>query len=504
LSPKTPRKEIEFGALRDDSLPDDVVADGTFMRHVLAGGKVPDRVALIPVDHDPFREPLEAGGDDAGRYAPLPRPAVRRAERPRKTPTGSYKDKTVCVIDNGLFVEMAVRLADEFGTVYYYAPWEYTFPKTNRMLLGAGIPNVRKIDSFWPFLNDIDLFVFPDVNFGPLQLHLVWLGKRVWGSRSGEELEQDRAWSKQHLASIGVDIGDYAVITGMTALRDYLQTHEDQYVKISRTRGDMESFHSKNYDLIEPLLDDLEHKFGPKKNLIEFIVEEAIPDAVEIGYDGWTIDGQFPQHATAGIETKDKGFVMKTGNYADLPEPLRDINTKLAPTFRNFQYRGFFSDEVRLTKDGKAYLIDPTCRAPSPPSQLYWMMIKNWGDIIWNGAEGSVVEPDFADKWGAELILLSDWATENWQPIEFPDEIREHVRITNLTMIDGKYFFVPQGDDMPQIGGVVALGDTMEAAIKAVKEIAEQVDGYCVETTPDALDAAKEQIEKLKEFGITL
>jgi hypothetical protein len=399
---------------------------------------------------------------------------------------------------------MAVRLAEEFGAVYYYAPWEYTFPKTNRMLLGDGIPGVRKIGAFWPLLDEIDLFVFPDVNFGPLQLHLVRLGKRVWGARMGEELELDRAAAKQHMRALGIDIGEYAIVTGLPALRNYLRAHEDQYVKISRTRGDMESFHSENYELIEPLLDDLEHKFGPKKGLIEFIVEEAIPDAVEIGYDGWTIDGEFAAKATRGIEIKDKGFVMKTGRYDELPQALRDINAKLAPSFRDFQYRGFFSDEVRIARDGRSYVIDPTCRAPSPPSQLYWVMIKNWGDVIWEGAGGVVVEPEFAGKAGAELIMISDWAEENWQPIEFPEDIRDNVRITNLTMIEGKYYFVPQGDDMPQIGGIVAIGDTLEAAIKEVKEIADEVKGYCIETTPGALDDAQGEIDKLKEFGIEL
>lgn len=436
---------------------------------------------------------------------PQPRPQPKpRQQKPRKAPIGAYKSKTVCVIDNGLFVELAVTLAKDFGTVLYYAPWEFTFPRTNRMLLGAGIPSVTKVDSFWPFLAEIDLFVFPDVNFGPLQLHLVSLGKRVWGARMGEELELDRDASKKHLRSIGIDIGEYAVITGMDALREHLKAHENQFVKVSRTRGDMESFGALNYDLIEPLLDDLEHQFGAKKNMMEFIVEEEIPDAVEIGYDGWTIDGQFAQGATVGIETKDKGFVMKSGRYEDIPQPLRDINAKLAGTFEQMQYRGFFSSEVRLTKDGKAYVIDPCCRLPSPPSQLYWIMITNWADILWEGAGGTIVEPQFQAKWGAEMIITSGWAEKNWQPIEFPDEIRDNVRITNLTMIDGKYYFVPQEHEMPEIGGVVALGETMDEAIKAVQEVAEDIKGYCIETSKGALDAAAEQIEKLKEFGIEL
>ena len=368
---------------------------------------------------------------------------------------------------------------------------------------------MKKISSFWPFLDEIDLFVFPDVNFGPLQLHLVSLGKRVWGTRMGEELELDRDASKKHMREIGIDIGPYAVITGMDALRRHLQANENQYVKISRFRGDMESFNSQNYDLIEPRLDELEYRLGAKKNLAEFIVEAEIPDAVEVGYDGFTIDGQFAKTGTRGIEVKDRGFVMRSGPYSDVPQQLRDINAKLEPTFKQMQYRGFFSAEARITKDGTAYVIDPCCRLPSPPSQLYWIMISNWADILWEGADGNVVDPKLEAKWGAALMLTSGWAEKNWQPIAFPNDIRDNVRITNLTVIEGKYYFVPHDTLNPDggtatVAGVAALGDTMEDAIKTVQEIAGKVEGYHIDTNSTALDDAAEEIEKLKEFGIEL
>jgi hypothetical protein len=464
---------------------------------------MPKRMALIPVDHDPFREPLEAGGDDAGRYAPLPRPAVRRTERPRKTPTGSYKDKTVCVVDHGQFIEVAIALSKDFGTVYYHTPTEFSFPRTNKLLLGEGVPGIKRLPSLWPWLNDIDLFVFPDVNFGPLQVYLVSLGKRVWGSRMGEELESDRLHSKQVMASLGIDIGPYAVVQGMPALRDYLREHENVFVKISQTRGDVETFKSENYELIEPLLDEIDHKLGPRKNIMEFIVEDEIPDAVEIGFDGFTVDGQFAKTGTWGVETKGDGFVMSGGPYEALPEPVRRVNAMLESVLAEYQYRGFFSTEIRVTKTGKAYMIDPCCRCGSPPSELYLTLITNWADILWEGSAATVVDPTFADKWGAELMLKSDWAKENWQPIQFPEEIRDNVRLANLTIIDGKYYFIPQPEDeTTQVGAVVALGETMDEAIKTVRDIADEVKGYCIETVPDALDAAKEQIEKLKEFGI--
>lgn len=413
-----------------------------------------------------------------------------------------YSNKTVCVIDNGLFIELAITLSKDFGTVLYWCPWENAFPRTNTKLIGAGIENVYKIDSIWPLLDEIDLFVFPDVYQGPLQIHLDNLGKRVWGGRMGEQLELLRHESKQHMRGLGIDIGKYQVIKGISKLREFLKTHENQFIKISTTRGDMETFKAKNYNLVEPKIDEIDYKLGAKKDLVEFIVEDEIPDAVEIGYDGWTIDGKFTENAMVGLEVKDKGLILKTEKYEELPEPARRVNKKLIPTFKNYKYRGFFSSEIRVTKDHKAYVIDPCCRCGSPPSELFWLIIDNWADILWEGAKGIIVEPHFVGKFGAELLIHSSWADKNWQPVEFPNSVREHLKFRNLTIINNKYYVVPQDVGLPEIGAVVALGNTMEEAMKNVCNIAEKIEGYYITTMPECLDEAKEQIEKLEEFGI--
>lgn len=413
-----------------------------------------------------------------------------------------YRTKSVCVVDNGLFVELAITLTKYFGKVYYYCPWTDGYPKSNRLKIGQGIPRVRRLERFWPAVDEIDLFVFPDVYEPDLQVHLASLGKRVWGSRMGAELELDRVASKEHCRRVGIDIGPYVELTGLDALREHLREHEDQYVKIDATRGDMETFHAKNYRLIEPRLDELEHTLGAMKRDKKFIVEQAIRPAVEVGYDGYTIDGRYPRKAFYGIEVKDKGFIGRTKRYDDLPEPVRDVNAKLSPTFRKFGYRGFWSSEVRITPDHKAYLIDPCCRCGSPPNEIYQLMIANLADVLWEGAGGVVVEPEFTGTWAAELLLLSSWADKNWQAIEFPKSIRDNVKLRNLTMIDGRHYFVPQWTGMPEIGAVVAIGNSLPAVIAECQRIAEKVEGHYVEVQVGALDEAQAEIDKLRQFGI--
>ena len=416
-----------------------------------------------------------------------------------------YKSKSVLIYDNGLFVEWAVKLAKEFGKVYYYMPWASGYPKSNIMLPGQGLPGVHRIDSFWPIIDDIDLFVFLDLYEGDLQNFLEKkLGKRVWGGRNGDELELFRADSKKHLKSIGVNVGPWALIKGIDALRTHLEKHDDQWVKISRTRGDAETFHSVNYNIVKPKIDELEHQLGALGKIKEFIVEDGLPAEAEVGFDGWVLDGKFTKNAMAAVEVKDRGLVMKTTKYDALPEEIRSVNEKLVPTFRDYGYRGFFSTELRIGKDRVPYLIDPCCRLGAPPNEIMLELISNWGDIFWHGSMGEIVEPIFTAKWAAELLLISDWADRNWLPIEFPSSIRERVKLRYLTRIEGKYYCVPQASAHPEIGAVVGLGENMKAAIEDACNIAKKVKAFYLDVHPESLNDAEEQFKKLSEIGIKI
>lgn len=424
----------------------------------------------------------------------------------------TYASKSATIIDNGLFVELAVTLAKSFGEVRYWTPWESPFPRSNQRLIGTGLEGVTRVQSFWEYLDDTDLWVFPDVCFGSLQMHLADdLGLRVWGSRLGENLEQDRVKSKEHMQSLGMPVGVYEVVRGIDNLRLYLKGRNDQWVKVSTTRGDFESFHSPNYKLIEPRLDELEHRLGAKKRIMEFVVEDGIGSngdengkAVEIGFDGYTVDGVFPKRNMVGIEVKDKGYVGHCVGWEMMPTQLRVLNETIAPTLRRCQYRNFFCMEARITEDGTPWIIDPCCRSGSPPFELTQLNMTNLADVLWYGAGGECIEPEFAHEWGAEMLLHSGWADQNWQAVQFPEEVRDHVKLRNLCRIGEAYYVVPQSVGLPEIGAVVATGDTMEEAIARCREITETVEGYYIDAFPNALDDAQQEVEKLAEFGIRL
>jgi hypothetical protein len=415
-----------------------------------------------------------------------------------------YGSKSVLVIDNGVFVELAIKLSADFGMVRYYSPWEAAFPVSEAMLIGEGVPGIKRVNDWYSVIDDTDLFVFPDIYWGGAQVYLEERGHRVWGSRKGEELEIYRDKAKVLFKSLGLPQGAYEVIIGFDDLRKYLKANKEQWVKITVTRGDMETFFSKNYDNIEPKLDELEYKLGAKKHIMKFIVEEVLKDKVEIGYDGYTVDGEYPSKCMTGIEVKDLGYCGYVRDYDKLPKEITGFNEAIAPTLKKYQYRNFFSTELRVGKDHKAYMIDLCCRAGSPPSELYMNMIDNLSEVIWEGAAGKCVDPEYNAECGVQIILHSSWADNNYQAIQFPEKYRDNIKIKDLAVIKGNYYAAPISVGMAEFGSVVASGKDLEEASEKAMEIADQVEGYYIDRPSASLEKAQEEFKKLEEYGVKI
>lgn len=411
--------------------------------------------------------------------------------------------KNCLVIDNGLFICAAQKLAEKFGQVYYWTPWESAFPKSNDMLIGKGLPGIIRINHLWDFVDKADVVVFPDVYFGDLQDELRDREIPVWGCFRGEELELNREGAKKLFKKIGLPVGDWASVTGIQDLRKYLQDHEDVWVKVSATRGDFETFHSIKYSQVEPKVDELESILGAKKNIQKFVVEHSIPAQVEIGYDGFTVDGEWPATAIQAYEIKDRGMVGVVKPYDQLCEPVKWVNRKLSEVLKNYGYRGFFSTELRVTEEGVPYLIDPCCRAGSPSVEMMLEMFSNLPEIIWEAAHGRMLDPIATASYGCEIMIHSTWADQHWQPIDFPQEIERWIKLRNLTRINGRNYVVPQRVGLPEIGAVVGLGETLEDAIEQAKEYCEQIEGYYLEFKTDCIEDAMSQIKAGEKLGIS-
>lgn len=412
--------------------------------------------------------------------------------------------KTVMVIENGLFVEIAKTLSKSFKRVLYYCRWESAFPRSNQFVIGQGIEGIERVHNIFEYIDEVDLFVFPDIYDGQLQLHLESLGKLVFGGRMGEETELYRDKMKEHMKKLGLYITPYKVVTGIDDLRDYLLDNPNVYVKQNVTRGDFETFYSKSYNLIEPVIDDLEHSLGAIKHTKEFIVEDAYDEAVETGMDCYCIDGKYPSKTLCGIEIKDCGYVGRFTKYEKIPECITDFNEKMSETMKEFGYKGFFSTEIRVSEKLPPYMVDMCARAGSPPNELYQLMYTNLADIIWYGSKGILIDPIVEHKFGVEALIHSAWSDMNWQAIDFPKKYRDNIKLRNACMVNGRYYCAPQKSGLVEIGAIVACGDTLQEAIDKAKEIASTVEGHYIEIKLDSFDRAQEEFDKLEDMGVKI
>ena len=417
------------------------------------------------------------------------------------TPKKKYADKTCIVYDHGSFVSVAQRLARDFGQVYYYSPCKDTFAQYKKTKVGFGLEGVQRINNFFDFLDEADLIVFPDIMDADLQLHLDDLGYKVWGSRRGEDLEMDREGMRELLEEMDLPVPEYTVVIGITNLREYLKENQNVWVKISTFRGDFETFQSKNYDYIALRIDELEKVFGAFKEDIEFIVDDNLPDKVEIGYDGYCVDGVFPNETIFGLEIKDLGYVCHRKKNDELHPELLKFNSKLSHYLKEVGYKNNISTEMRIGKDGIGYMTDACSRFGSPPSELYQEMYANFSEIIWEGAHGNCIDPVFQNEFGVQVIMSSEWAAKNWLTIQFDEKYKDNIKLRNCAVNDGVNVIIPSDVPVSEIGSIVATGKTLDEALAKVEEIADTIRGYYVEIPLSSIDKAKEEIEKLEEIG---
>lgn len=413
------------------------------------------------------------------------------------------KDKVALVIDYGIYPHVAMKLAETFGRVLYFVPWiTSAFPSSTLRNVGCGLPNVERVYSWLAALPEADIVVCPDVYSWDIVDHCRSIGKPAWGASKAEALELERWKTKQLMASLDMPVVPGIQIEGTDALEAYLENpgNEDRYIKTSMTRGDFETFHHVNWHTTKPWLDELTHRLGPRQAHIEFIVEEPV-DGIEVGYDGFSVGGAFPYTASYGYEIKDCGYVGKVATRPEMPSAICLCNDQIGPTMGDLGCQGFFSNEIRIGNDRTPYLIDPTMRCGSPPSESYIELFSNWAEVIWAGAHGELIDLAPVAKYSAQIILKSSWvADDKFLAVTYPPELAQWVKLHNLCVIDGQIFVAPQ--DFPEFGSVVGLGDTLEEAIELAKERAEQVE--CLDLTiPDGVfEKAEKQIKKGRSVGV--
>lgn len=377
------------------------------------------------------------------------------------------KDVIACVVDYGNFESLADKLGETYKKVYYYTPYETEYRDVAKCVIGCGLPHVERCDEFLApaVLSEIDLFVFPDIGFAGLQRHLLSLGKAVWGSREATDLELDRALFLDVLKDVGLPVPTSKVIKGLAALNEYLKRERDKWIKINFYRANMETWHHLDYVHSIPMLKYLETCFGGAAEEITFVVQTVIPNAQENGYDGYCVDGKFPTRSFQGYEKKNELYLGAWLDVKDMPAEVQKVNEAFSKLFKDIGYRNFFATEIR-----DEFFIDPTVRMAGQSQEHLLETCSNLADIVWQGANGTLVEPKFEAKFAASATLHYKEVPggDGWKVVTIPQKVARWFKLANYCQDGDTYHFPPGKCD--EIGVVIGNGDTIEASIEAIKE----------------------------------
>lgn len=372
------------------------------------------------------------------------------------------EEVVACVWDYGSFLSLAEKLAETCAKVFYYSPYEQEFRDVKRCCIGDGLPKVIRCDDpLHPdYLDQINLCVFPDIGYGGTQMHLKRLGKAVWGSMGASDLELYRTRFLKVIQETGLPVVPWVKCVGLTKLNEHLKKVEDKWVKVNRFRENMETWHHIDYAHSLDELQRLAIEFGGVGEHVIFVVQDTIDTDIEIGYDGWTIDGEFPESCYQGYEKKNELYLGSQRKYSQLPEQVRYVNEKMAPTLREYGYRNWFATELRVL-DGIPHFIDPTMRMPGQTGEHQLENCENLAEVIWAGAHGEIIQPQWLSPFACEATMHFK-GPDQWRTLSIPEEVRRWVKLYSFCMVDGLYKFPPRKND--ELGVVLGLGKTVEDA----------------------------------------
>ena len=408
----------------------------------------------------------------------------------------------VCVIDNqgGNYLTVARKLVSEFNEVFYWSSNQSPFPHPALSYIGTGFNGINVLQDFWSNLDAFDLIVIPDIGFEGWKKHLQSIGKLVWGGN--DILESDRNLFKEVLERLQMPVNRYVYIKGAKQARKYLNRTENVYVKISKWRGLNETFKWINKSQSSNIIEHIIISCGDLESEIEFIIEQELEAICEFGFDGYNVNGQFPQpkKQMMGIETKDVGYVGKVG--AEF-KPVIQSNNEFSKALSLYGYKGFYSTEVRYTSKGLAYYTDPCCRAGSPPSSAYLSNLQNLGEIIINGAKGLFIEPIWKSKYIVELIIKSSYTNDDYLKISYSEQYEDNICLKGAFKVNGQVSIIPFGKvagyNCEEFGSVCTHSDSLETAMSQAIEIVGSIEAYDLFFQQNALEKTMETINKVEE-----
>lgn len=414
----------------------------------------------------------------------------------------NLKEKVAMVIDYGVGVSLALKLAESFKKVYYHCPWQSMLPNNNKKSIGTGIEafGVYRADYWKEHKDEVDLFVFIETYCWDDVEDLRKQGKRVFGPGKAEELENNRRFSRKMQKNLGLPTQETKFVMGIDNLINELKKKAECYVKLDEIRGVMETFYAYDFEDCEDYLAQIKASLGTTGNKTEFVLEKKV-EGMESGYDGFVIDGKYPNYGLIGIERKSSGYIGMVIPYNSFPKPIKDVTDKFSNYFKAVKTRSFLSNEIIIDKDRRGFLIDWTPRAPMPCGTACQLELwSNLAEFMYEAAGGNLIDLIPKYKFCAGVCLDSEQTDENWMNVRLDPKIRQFIKINGLAMSDsGKYKVAPETtDDVTVLG----FGGTMKEAVGMVKKNIEKVHAHQLDNNAGGLDRIMESFKENGKYGL--
>lgn len=410
----------------------------------------------------------------------------------------------IAVIDNGLYTSQAEALNDKGqNEVIFCKPWAKPFPMIEDYAVGHGFGTLQKELYFFDHILSADMIVNFDVSNNDLihYLRQMHKDKSIFGAGLGERLENDRVLFKEWLTKLGLPVGPYKVIKGITSLGNFLQENPNKFIKTNIFRNDMESFYFGKWDDDKYLLDEKAMTLGMLKESYIFIVEDPIECKCELGFDGFFTNGQYIPF-TYGPEIAKNLYVGKViTDINELPECMTNTLEGIQGLLTRMDYRGALSTEERIISTDKSYFIDFCARIPAPLGQIYPVAIKNWAELVYKIGKKEDVEVKCDVQYVGAFALSDEHAIDHNVKIKVDEKHLDSIRFQTVAQNKDGYFAI-KGNTSVCV--MVASGESPEEVLRKLKECKDYVDGYGLEK--DDVDGIDRQFEEaltgMKSVGI--
>jgi hypothetical protein len=376
----------------------------------------------------------------------------------------------VLVIDTNLGLEHALGIAKKYETYYSIVNGE-PYPHLKNEITGYGFNSIKKISDFGAALEDgVNVIFFTDSGFGALADYLRKDGYYVISADAkSEKLELDRVYVRKVLEKLGVKAPPGKVVKGIQGVVQAIKDYKGQkvFIKISRVRGDVETFGTNDPYEAEIILS--KGLFRIISDGVKFVVEEELK-GVEIGVDAFINKNGFVPIVAETIEVKGSGNATK---FVPLKESIwHDVLKKFEPWLVKNGYVGYFCLEGFF--DGKdIYVTDVTPRPGYICSYAYPKIIKNYPDFIVKLAKNEEILPEYNHKYSVQLGLYTDdTETPRVIDIDNPNKNLKWIAFRRTIFTNNRYWYVP-GDPLiiSSISEDDNLGNAVDKSIQTIESV---------------------------------